>query len=208
MSVTIALAKGRLGGEALDMLAAGGFNCEEARDPGRKLVTEEVGGVRFMLVKPADVPAYVDYGVADVGIAGKDTLMEENRRLCEIADLGFGRCRLCVAGNPVAYGKAIGTASLRIATKYPRIAAAYFEERGQPLTIIKLSGSIELAPLVGLSDAIVDIVESGDTLRANGLDVIEEICRVSARLVVNPISLKTKTAEIKRIEAALSRRMN
>jgi len=204
MSVTLAVAKGRLSDEVFRRLEAAGYDCREARAPGRRLVVEDGSGlIRFMLVKPADVPTYVDHGVADAGVAGKDTLMEENRPLYELADLEYGRCSLCVAGNPAAHERALRRAVYRVATKYPHIASVLFEERGQPIEIIRLSGSVELAPLVGLSDAILDIVESGETLRANGLEILEEVCQVSARLVVNPVSLKTKTEEIRELIDAL-----
>ena len=204
MPITLALAKGRLASNVLDRLEAAGYDCAEARDPGRKLVvTDASGEIRFMLVKPADVPTYVDHGVADAGVAGKDTLLEENRPLYELADLGFGKCRLCVAGDPERHAQALREGMYRVATKYPRIARTLYEQRGQPIEVIKLSGSVELAPLVGLSDVILDIVESGDTLRANGLAVLEEIVQVSARLVVNPVSLKTKTTSVQALVKAL-----
>ncbi|MDR1570127.1 MAG: ATP phosphoribosyltransferase [Oscillospiraceae bacterium] len=204
MSVTIAVAKGRLAGVVFDRLEAAGFDCAAAREPGRKLVAEDASGaLRFMLVKPADVPTYVDHGVADAGVAGKDTLLEENRPLYELADLGFGQCRLCIAGDPARHAQALRASVYRVATKYPRIAQTLYEQRGQPIEIIRLSGSVELAPLVGLSDVILDIVESGETLRANSLDILEEICPVSARLVVNPVALKTKTEEIRALIRAL-----
>jgi ATP phosphoribosyltransferase len=205
--VTLAVAKGRLAADTFDRLEAAGIDCTEARNPGRKLIVEDPSGrIRFMLVKPADVPTYVDHGVADAGVAGKDTLMEENRPLYELLDLNIGKCRLCVAGDEVHHQQALRSAVYRVATKYPRIAREFYSRRGQSIEIIPLGGSVELAPLVGLSDVILDIVESGGTLRANGLDVLEEVCPVSARLVVNPVSLKTKTAGIRALVEALERR--
>lgn len=195
--ITIALAKGRLAEQAMDLLEGMGIDCSAPRDPGRKLVLEnEKQAIRFILVKPADVPTYVEHGVADMGVVGKDTLMEENRPLYELLDLGFGKCRLCIAGYP---GRPAGYANERVATKYPNIARNYYAAQGRNIQIIKLNGSVELGPIVGLSDVILDIVESGSTLKANGLAVLEEICPVSARLVVNRVALKTKRARIQAI---------
>ncbi len=195
--ITIALAKGRLAEQAMDLLEGMGIDCSAPRDPGRKLVLENgEQAIRFILVKPADVPTYVEHGVADMGVVGKDTLMEENRPLYELLDLGFGKCRLCIAGYP---GRPAGYANERVATKYPNIARNYYAAQGRNIQIIKLNGSVELGPIVGLSDVILDIVESGSTLKANGLTVLEEICPVSARLVVNRVALKTKRARIQAI---------
>ena len=197
--ITIALAKGRLAEQAFDLLEGMGIDCSAPRDPGRKLVLENTEqAIQFILVKPTDVPTYVEHGVADMGVVGKDTLMEENRPLYELLDLNFGRCRLCIAGYP-EYDQAASCANERVATKYPNIARNYFASKGRNIQIIKLNGSVELGPIVGLSDVILDIVESGSTLRANGLDVLEEICSVSARLVVNRVSLKTKRTRIQAI---------
>lgn len=197
--ITIALAKGRLAEQAFDLLEGMGIDCSLPKNPGRKLVLENTNqGIKFILVKPSDVPTYVEHGVADIGVVGKDTLMEENRPLYELLDLGFGRCRLCIAGYP-GYQPAASYANERVATKYPNIARNYFSTQGRNIQIIKLNGSVELGPIVGLSDVILDIVESGSTLRANGLDVLEEICTVSARLVVNRVALKTKRHRIQAI---------
>ncbi|MDR2513590.1 MAG: ATP phosphoribosyltransferase [Christensenellaceae bacterium] len=193
--LTFALAKGRLAEKAVELLERAGIDCRALRDQGRRLVFEdERGETAFMLVKPADVATYVDHGVADLGIAGKDSLMEENRPLYEMLDLGFGRCRLALAGYP---GTSLAGRHVRVATKYPFIAQELFSKRGCTYEIIRLNGSVELGPIVGLSDVILDIVESGATLKANGLAVLEEICPVSARLVVNRVSLKTKAARIR-----------
>lgn len=192
--LTFALAKGRLAEETVKLLQGMGIDCGALTEKSRKLVFEDATGrYRFMLVKPSDVPTYVDHGVADIGIVGKDTLMEENRPLYEMLDLGFGACRICIAGYP---GTQLDASHLRVATKYVNIAREVFSRRSSTIEIIKLNGSVELGPIVGLSDVILDIVESGATLRANGLDVLEEICTVSARLVVNRVSLKTKAEAV------------
>ena len=202
--ITFALAKGRLGEQAMHLLESIGIDCSEPRNPGRKLVLEACEqNYRFILVKPSDVPTYVEHGVADIGFVGKDTLMEENRPLYEMLDLGFGLCRLCIAGyrdksdNERAY--------FRVATKYPNIAREYYKSKGRSIEIIPLHGSVELGPLVGLSDVILDIVESGSTLKANGLEVLEEVCSVSARLVVNRVALKTKRDRIKKIVSGIEK---
>ncbi len=194
--ITIALSKGRLTEQAAQLLEGAGVDCAQLRDQSRKLVLEDqLGGFRFILVKPSDVPTYVDYGVADLGIVGKDTIMEENRPLYELMDLGFGACKLCIAG----FEGHRPTGALRVATKYPNIARAFYHARGENIEIIKLNGSVELGPVIGLSDVILDIVESGGTLRANGLSILEEVCRVSARLVANTVSFKVKSQRIKKL---------
>lgn len=191
--ITIALAKGRLADFAIGLLKRCGVDTSEVEQETRKLVLhDEKNGFRFILVKPTDVPVYVYHGVADIGVAGKDTLLEAGLPMYEMLDLGYGRCILAVAGFPDGTGGKITSRIKRVATKYPRVAKMYYDEKGEDIEIIKLNGSIELAPLLDLSDVIVDIVESGKTLRENGLDVLEKICDVSARLVVNQVSLKTK----------------
>ncbi|HHT64800.1 MAG TPA: ATP phosphoribosyltransferase [Clostridiales bacterium] len=198
--ITIALAKGRLADQTLDLLEQLGIDCRELRGDSRKLIfTTDDGSIRFIMVKPSDVPAYVEYGTADIGIAGKDTLLEEGRPLYEMLDLKLGCCRLAVAGFADRKNSGITNSHTRVATKYPNITRNYFAGKGETVEIIKLNGSVELGPLTGLSDVIVDIVESGRTLAENGLEVLEEIGPVSARLVVNQVSLKTKRDEIKRI---------
>lgn len=190
--LTIALAKGRLAADVQKYLAKCGVDLTEFEDISRKLIlNDEKNSIRFLLVKPADVPVYVYHGVADIGIVGKDTLLEAGLPLYEMLDLKSAKCRLCVAGKTERLGSA-----RRIATKYPRVTKKYYDAKGQDIEIIKLNGSIELAPIMGLSDVIVDIVESGRTLVENGLSVLEEICEVSARLVVNRVSLKTKSSQI------------
>ena len=200
--LTIALAKGRLAKKAMELFEAIGLSCEEMKDKdSRKLIfTNEEQGVRFFLAKASDVPTYVAYGAADIGIVGKDTLLEEGRKLYEVMDLGIGKCRMCVCGPASAQEMLRHHQLIRVATKYPHIAKDYFyNQKYQTVEIIKLSGSIELAPIVGLSEVIVDIVETGSTLRENGLAVLEEVCSLSARMVVNQVSMKTENERITRI---------
>ena len=197
--LTVALAKGRLAQKAMEMFGAVGIHCEEmANKDSRKLIFENPElGMRFYLAKATDVPTYVEYGAADIGIVGKDTLLEEGRRLYEVLDLKIGQCRMCVCGPESARAHLKNHELIRVATKYPRIAKDYFYNRkDQTVEIIKLNGSIELAPIVGLSEVIVDIVETGSTLRENGLTVLEEICPLSARMVVNQVSMKTENQRI------------
>lgn len=189
--ITVALAKGRLAEKAVELLEKCGLKLDELKVETRKLVLfDESGEYRFVFVKPSDVPTYIERGVADFGVVGKDTLLEADKDIFEMIDLKFGRCRVCVCGYPDFSVNSEGI--LRVGTKYERITKEYFGMRGKTVDIIKLNGSVELAPVMGLSDVIVDIVESGKTLEANGLSVLEEICSCSARLVVNRVSLKTK----------------
>ena len=197
--LTVALAKGRLAQKAMGLFEQAGFPCDEMKDKNsRKLIfTNEEAGIRFFLAKATDVPTYVEYGAADIGIAGKDTILEEGRKLYEVIDLGFGKCWMCVCGPETAREKLKHHELIRVATKYPNIAKDYFyNKKHQTVEIIKLGGSIELAPLVGLSEVIVDIVETGSTLRENGLTVLEEICPLSARMVVNQVSMKREQERI------------
>lgn len=199
--LTFALAKGRLGKKALKKLEAIGINCDEIYSDTRKLifVNEELK-VKFFLAKTSDVPTYVEYGAADIGFVGKDTILEEKRNLYEVVDLGFGKCNMVIAGPPEAKSLLENSKSIRVATKYPQIAKDYFyNKKNQKVEIIKLNGSIELAPLVGLSEVIVDIVETGTTLKENGLVVLEEICPLSARMVVNRVSMKMENERITKI---------
>jgi len=197
--ITFALAKGRLAEQAFKLLEQLGIDCSEPRDPGRQLVLwDKKENVRFILVKPSDVPTYVDHGVADIGVVGKDTLLEAGRPLYEVLDLTFGRCRLCIAGYAEQPHSAT-RATFRVATKYPNIARSYYDAKGQTIEIIELHGSVELGPVISLSDVILDIVESGSTLKANGLTVLETVCECSARLVVNRVSMKTKRDRIREI---------
>ena len=200
--LTVALAKGRLAGKAMELFEQIGISCPEMKDKSsRKLifVNEELG-MRFFLAKANDVSTYVEYGAADIGIVGKDTILEEGRKLYEVLDLKTGKCRMCVCGPESARERLNHHELIRVATKYPRIAKDYFYNRKyQTVEIIKLNGSIELAPIVGLADVIVDIVETGSTLRENGLVVLEEICGLSARMVVNQVSMKRENERISRI---------
>lgn len=200
--LTFALAKGRLANKSLEMFEKIGITCEEMKDKSsRKLIfTNEELGYRFFLAKANDVPTYVEYGAADIGIVGKDTILEEGRKLYEVLDLGIGRCRMCVCGPEAARDLLQHHELIRVATKYPAIAKDYFyNKKHQTVEIIKLNGSIELAPIVGLSEVIVDIVETGSTLRENGLTVLEEVCPLSARMVVNQVSMKRENERITRI---------
>jgi ATP phosphoribosyltransferase len=199
--INFAMAKGRLTEKSLDLLEYAGYDCSEIRCASRKLIIEdEANKARFFLVKPADVPTYVEYGAADVGIVGKDTIMEEGRRLYEVLDLGFAKCRMVVAGPEKYMGKLGQLHNKRVATKYPQIARDYFEnKRRESIEIIRLSGSVELAPLVGLAELIVDLVETGTTLKENGLVVLDEIAPISARLIVNRVSMKMESERINKL---------
>jgi len=196
--LTFALSKGRLADKILDMLRKLDLCDLTIEDDDRRLVVES-GNYRFYLAKPSDVPTFVDSGVADLGVVGKDTVLEENRDITQVLDLGFGKCRMCVCGKVSDGDKYKYISNLRVATKYPHIAKEYFDSIDQNTTIIKLNGSVELGPVSGLSDVIVDIVESGRTLKENGLEVKEVIHDLSARLVANNASLKTKYDEISEI---------
>lgn len=200
--LTFALAKGRLAKKTLEIFEQIGITCEEMKDESsRKLIfTNEELGLRFFLAKANDVPTYVEYGAADIGIVGKDTILEEGRNLYEVYDLGIGKCRMCVCGPESAKKYLNGHELIRVATKYPNIAKDYFYNRKhQTVEIIKLNGSIELAPIVGLSEVIVDIVETGTTLKENGLCVLDEVCDLSARMVVNQVSMKMENERILKI---------
>ena len=200
--LTFALGKGRLARATLAMFEKIGITCEEMKDKdSRKLifVNEELK-LKFFLAKGPDVPTYVEYGAADIGIVGEDTIMEEQRKLYEVLDLGFGKCRMCVCGPASAKELLLHQEQIRVATKYPRIAKDYFyNKKHQTVEIVKLNGSIELAPIVGLSEVIVDIVETGTTLRENGLEVLEEVCPLSARVVVNQVSMRMENERITKI---------
>ncbi len=198
--LTFALAKGRLGNKIISMLKKLNLTDVTISEDTRKLVIySEDNKYAFFLSKPSDVPTFVDYGIADIGVVGKDTLLEENRDITELLDLGFGKCRMCVAGPKSKIEVLNSGKTIRVATKYPNIASRYFEKTNRSVEIIKLNGSVELGPVVQLSDVIVDIVESGKTLAENGLEVLEEIEQLSARLVVNNASLKVKYEEINKI---------
>ncbi|MCI9625423.1 MAG: ATP phosphoribosyltransferase [Clostridia bacterium] len=199
--LTVALAKGRLAETAIGLFEKMGYDCSQMREKSRKLIfTDEAKKAKFILVKASDVPVYVEYGAADIGIVGRDTILQEGRNLYETLDLGFGKCKMAVCGPADMKDKFSGMANLRVASKYTNIAREYFHiGKGQTVEIIPLSGSVELAPLVGLSEVIVDIVESGKTLKENGLEVLEVICDLSAWLVVNRVSMKMKRETIMEI---------
>lgn len=205
--LTIALTKGRLALTAIDMFAAAGVSCEGLYGKSRKLIFEnEETGYRFFLAKADDVPTYVEYGAADLGVAGSDVFMEEGRNLYEALDLGFGKCRMVVAGPPEMKDKMDRISNIRVSTKYPNIAMRHFyQKRCQTAEIVKLNGSVELGPIVGLSDVIVDVVETGSTLSENGLVVLEDICDISARLAVNRVSMKMEYERVTEIIRRLKR---
>lgn len=206
--LTIALGKGRLADKAMAYFEKIGLPCEEMKDKNtRKLIfVNEEKKVRFFLAKGPDVPTYVEYGAADIGIVGEDTILEEARNIFEVLDLGFGKCRMCVCGPQSAKPLLENQELIRVATKYPKIAKDYFyNKKHQTVEIIKLNGSIELAPIVGLSEVICDIVETGSTLRENGLVVLEEVCDLSARMVVNQVSMKMENERITEIIRALKK---
>lgn len=208
--LTFALGKGRLASKTLELLEEIGITCEEMKDKNsRKLifVNEELK-LRFFLAKGPDVPTYVEYGAADIGVVGKDTILEENRNVYEVLDLGFGKCRMCVCGPESARELLQHHERIRVASKYPGIAKDYFyNKKHQTVDIIKLNGSVELGPLVELSDVIVDIVETGSTLRENGLEVLEEICPLSARMIVNPVSMQMENERIKDLITRIRKRL-
>ena len=206
--LTFALAKGRLANKTMDMFEKLGITCDSIRDKEtRKLIfVNEDLKLKFFLAKASDVPTYVEYGAADIGVVGKDTILEEGRNLYEVMDLGFGKCRMCVCGPASARELLKKNEIIRVASKYPVIAKDYFNNRKhQTVEIIKLNGSVELAPIVGLSEVIVDIVETGSTLRENGLEVLEEVCPLSARMVVNQVSLKMENERIHKLLEDLNR---
>jgi ATP phosphoribosyltransferase len=200
--LTIAVAKGRMQDDALKLLARAGVNVSQAALKSRRLAIEdESGAYRFVFVKPSDVPVYVEHGIADCGIVGRDVLLESAADLLQPLDLRIGFCRIAVA-TPAGKPQTVKGA-LRIATKYPQIAAAHFGARGVPVEIIQLSGSVELAPLLGLADCIIDLVETGQTLSENGLEVVEVITESSARFVVNRASYQLKAGAVSRLIESL-----
>ncbi|HIU03562.1 MAG TPA: ATP phosphoribosyltransferase [Candidatus Onthocola gallistercoris] len=200
--LTFALAKGRLANQTLELLEKIGVTMEEMKDKNtRKLIfVNEDLKIKMFLSKASDVPTYVEYGAADIGVVGKDTILEEGRKLYEVMDLGFGKCSMCVCGPESAREYLKHQQLIRVASKYPNIAKDYFNhKKHQTVEIIKLHGSVELAPIVGLSEVIVDIVETGTTLKENGLQVLEEICPLSARIVVNQVSMKMESERIEKL---------
>lgn len=202
---TIALPKGRLGNKVCDLFAESGYDRTDIQPDDRRLVIPGGNGqLRYLLVKPSDVAIYVERGAADVGVCGKDTLLEGENDVYELMDLGFGKCRMCVAA-PADFREDL-TAPLRVATKYPGIAKAWYASKSREIDIIKLNGSIELAPILGLSDVIVDLVETGTTLRQNHLEIVDTVLAVSARLIANKASMKFKGGEIELLWDALKRK--
>lgn len=209
--LTFALGKGRLADKTLELLESIGITCEEMKDKNsRKLIfVNEERKLKFFLAKNPDVPTYVEYGAADIGVVGSDIIREENKRVYEVLDLGFGRCRMCVCGPAQAQELLQHHEMIRVASKYPNIAKDYFyNKKHQTVDIIKLNGSVELGPIVGLADVIVDIVETGSTLRENGLGVLEEICPLSARMIINQVSMQMEADRIRKIIARLREKIS
>lgn len=208
--LTFALGKGRLADQTLELFEKIGITCEEMKDKhSRKLIfVNEALKLRFFLAKGPDVPTYVEYGAADIGVVGKDTILEEGRKVHEVLDLGYGKCRMCVCGYKDAAPLLWHHELIRVATKYPNITKDHFyNTKHQTVEIIKLNGSIELAPIVGLSEVIVDIVETGTTLKENGLEILEEVCPLSARMIVNPVSMRMENSRIKSLLAQLKEQL-
>lgn len=209
--LTFALCKGRLANSTLELFEQLGITCEEMKDKkSRKLIfVNEEHKFKFFLAKGPDVPTYVEYGAADIGVVGRDIVLEENRNVYEVLNLGFGKCRMCVCGPESARELLMHHERIRVASKYPNIAREYFyNKKHQTVDIIKLNGSVELGPLVELSDVIVDIVETGSTLQENGLEVLEEICPLSARMIVNPVSMQMEHARIKNMVAQIRNKLD
>ena len=204
--LTLAISKGRLQDDSLNLFARAGVQVENGALSSRRLRIESIDGrFSFVFVKPADVPTYVEYGVADVGVCGRDVLMESEAKVHEPMDLRFGHCRIAVAGRTAVVGEDYNLlATVRVATKYPRITSEYFQAKGIPIEVITLTGSVELAPVLGLSDRIVDLVDTGQTLRANGLEVIDVIAESTARLIVNRASFHLKREEVGKLIADLA----
>ena len=207
--LNIALPKGRLAMQTIEFFKKSGIPCKNIDEDSRKLIhIDEENKLKIFLVKAADVPVYVEYGAADMGVVGRDTLMEESRNVYDVLNLGFGACRMCVAGEEKYFGKADEIINKRVATKYPKIASEFYRNvKNENVEIIKLNGSVELAPLCNLSELIVDIVESGKTLQANGLMVLEKICDISAHLIVNKVSMNMKMSKISYIIQALKKEL-
>ncbi len=205
--LTIALGKGRLAKHTMELFEKIGITCEEMKDKStRKLIfVNEEHKLRFFLAKGPDVPTYVEHGAADIGVVGRDTILEENRDIYEVLDMDYGKCRMCICGPKEAKELLETKELIRVATKYPKIAKDYFYEKDQTVEIIKLNGSIELAPIVELSDVICDIVETGSTLRENGLVVLEEVCDLSARIVVNQVSMRMENERITKLISDLKK---
>ncbi|TFE03880.1 ATP phosphoribosyltransferase [Jeotgalibacillus salarius] len=204
--LTIAMPKGRIFEEAVVMLKEAGYNLPPEFDDSRKLIIEvPEENLRFILAKPMDVPTYVEHGVADIGIAGKDVMLEEERHVYELLDLKISQCYLAVAGLP---DTEMNEVAPRIATKYPNVASSYFREQGEQVEIIKLNGSIEIAPIIGLTDRIVDIVSTGRTLKENGLVEYEHIVDITSRLIANPVSYRLMHDRISEMTDRLEKVVN
>jgi ATP phosphoribosyltransferase len=207
-TIRIAITKGRVEKNAIKLFQASGIDCEELLNKGRKLIFHDsVNNIDFVLAKGPDVLTFVDHGVVDMGIVGKDVILEQNKNYYEVLDLKTGRCKFSVAGLPDT-NLYEGYKRLKIATKYPNVARNFFRSKGKDVEIIKIEGSVELAPILGLSDAILDIVETGNTLKANGLVILEDVCDISTRLVVNITSMKLKKEEILNIVTMLQNGMS
>ncbi|MBQ4071367.1 MAG: ATP phosphoribosyltransferase [Clostridia bacterium] len=205
--INIALPKGRLGEKVYAMFEAAGYECPSIKEASRKLIFEnEAKGVRYFWVKPSDVSIYVERGAADIGVAGKDILLEYSPDVYELLDLDIGKCRMAVAAKKEFYDD--NQRALKVATKFPNIASKYYSSICREIDIIKLNGSIEIAPILSLSDVIVDIVETGSTLRENNLEVIDTIVPISARLIANKASFKFKTADIERLVESIKAQVN
>ena len=205
-TINIALPKGRLGEKVYGLLERLGYGCPSLLENSRKLVFEdEQNNVRYFWVKPSDVAIYVETGVADVGVVGKDILLEQNPDVYELIDLGFGKCRMAVAGKKGEFLPLDKT--IKVATKFPNIAKKHFASKSREIDIIKLNGSIELAPILGMSDVIVDIVETGSTLRENDLEVYEDIVNISARFIANKTSFRFKTEEIELMKSKIEKEL-
>ncbi|SEH39348.1 ATP phosphoribosyltransferase [Halobacillus karajensis] len=200
--LTIAMPKGRIYEEAAELMKKAGYELAADMDESRKLILEfPEQNIRVMMAKPMDVVTYVEYGAADIGIAGKDVLLEQDRDVYEVLDLKISPCYVAVAGLP---DQPMSRIAPKIATKYPKVASDYFREQGEQIEIIPLNGSIELAPLIGLADRIVDIVSTGRTLKENGLVEYEKITTITSRLIVNPVSYRVKSTEIEEMVTKLS----
>ena len=201
--IRIALTKGRLEEKTVEMLERMGYDCASVREKGRKLILPVGdGNLELVLAKAADVVTYVETGVCDMGVVGKDTIMEKGGNFYEIADLGFGKCRFALAsvkGMEVYRGYHTRT----IASKYMNVAKRFFESKNMDINLVKIEGSVELAPVLGLADAIVDIVETGSTLKENGLEVLEEVCPLSARMIVNPVSMQMEANRIRKLVGSI-----
>ncbi len=206
--VRIALTKGRLEDKTTKLLQKMGYDVSELLDKGRRLILSVPGeDIEVVLAKAADVITYVEHGVCDMGVVGKDTIMEHGGKFFEIADLGFGRCRFALAGKKGgSFYDGYGVKT--VATKYPSVTRAFFETKGMDVDIVKIEGSVELAPLVGLADGIVDIVETGTTLKENGLEIYEEVAPISARLIVNTVSMKLKRERVNEIVSLIEENLS